>query len=77
MIESDLTKLEDLYRRGMRVMTLTWNNSTDWAKAQWTKPCMPTALSKRAQRFWTADRTADERAGHYRRFVAHRGTNLL
>lgn len=33
MIESDLTKLEDLYRRGMRYMTLTWNNSTDWASS--------------------------------------------
>lgn len=31
MIENDLTKLEALYNRGMRYMTLTWNNSTDWA----------------------------------------------
>jgi membrane dipeptidase len=31
MIESDLGKLEQLYKRGMRYMTLTWNNSTDWA----------------------------------------------
>src|SRR5437762_815903 len=31
MIEDDLTKLDSLYKRGMRYMTLTWNNSTSWA----------------------------------------------
>jgi membrane dipeptidase len=31
MIENDLNKLDSLYRRGMRYMTLTWNNSTSWA----------------------------------------------
>ena len=31
MIEDDLGKLEQLYDRGMRYMTLTWNNSTSWA----------------------------------------------
>jgi membrane dipeptidase len=31
MIEDDLNKLEELYKRGMRYMTLTWNNSTSWA----------------------------------------------
>ena len=31
MIENDLTKLDSLYKRGMRYMTLTWNNSTNWA----------------------------------------------
>jgi len=31
MIENDLGKLDVLYNRGARYMTLTWNNSTDWA----------------------------------------------
>ena len=31
MIENDLEKLQQLYDRGMRYMTLTWNNSTSWA----------------------------------------------
>jgi len=31
MIEDDLSKLDSLYNRGMRYMTLTWNNSTSWA----------------------------------------------
>ncbi len=31
MIENDLNKLDALYKRGMRYMTITWNNSTDWA----------------------------------------------
>lgn len=31
MIENDLGKLEALYNKGARYMTITWNNSTDWA----------------------------------------------
>lgn len=31
MIEDDISKLEELQKRGMRYMTLTWNNSTSWA----------------------------------------------
>lgn len=30
-IENDLEKLRILHQRGMRYLTLTWNNSTDWA----------------------------------------------
>ena len=30
-IANDLRKLEHFYRRGVRYMTLTWNNSTAWA----------------------------------------------
>jgi membrane dipeptidase len=31
MIENDLNKLDAFYKKGARYMTLTWNNSTDWA----------------------------------------------
>ena len=31
MMENDLGKLEALYKRGVRYMTITWNNSTPWA----------------------------------------------
>lgn len=31
MIENSLEKLEALYKRGVRYMTITWNNSTTWA----------------------------------------------
>ncbi|MGI8952844.1 MAG: dipeptidase [Chitinophagaceae bacterium] len=31
MIENSLDKLDSLYNRGVRYMTLTWNNSTPWA----------------------------------------------
>jgi len=31
MMENDLHKLDSLYARGTRYMTLTWNNSTSWA----------------------------------------------
>lgn len=31
MIENDLSKLDSLFRRGARYLTLTWNNSTSWA----------------------------------------------
>jgi membrane dipeptidase len=33
MIENDMNKLDALYKRGVRYMTITWNNSTDWATA--------------------------------------------
>jgi membrane dipeptidase len=31
MIEGDPSKLDSLYKRGVRYMTLTWNNNTSWA----------------------------------------------
>ena len=31
MIENDLSKLDSLFKRGVRYMTLTWNNSNPWA----------------------------------------------
>lgn len=33
MIEDDLNKIDLLYNRGVRYMTLTWNNSTSWASS--------------------------------------------
>jgi len=33
VIENSLVKLKNLYNLGMRCMTITWNNSTDWAVA--------------------------------------------
>ena len=33
MIEDDLNKIDSFYRRGARYMTLTWNNSTEWASS--------------------------------------------
>jgi membrane dipeptidase len=37
MIENDLTKLDALYNRGVRYMTITWNNSTSWATSALTE----------------------------------------
>jgi membrane dipeptidase len=31
VIENNLEKLKNLYNEGMRYLTITWNNSTDWA----------------------------------------------
>jgi membrane dipeptidase len=31
MIEEDIDNLDSLFKRGVRYMTLTWNNSTSWA----------------------------------------------
>ncbi len=33
MIEDKLENLDSLYKRGVRYMTLTWNNSTSWASS--------------------------------------------
>jgi membrane dipeptidase len=35
MIEDKIENLEKLYDRGIRYMTLTWNNSTSWASSAW------------------------------------------
>ncbi len=35
MIEDDLAKLENFYKRGARYMTLTWVNSTSWATSSY------------------------------------------
>jgi membrane dipeptidase len=37
MIENDLKKLDALYNRGVRYMTITWNNSTNWATSALTE----------------------------------------
>jgi membrane dipeptidase len=44
MIENDLSKLQALYNRGVRYMTLTWNNSTDWASSAWDESTRPDSL---------------------------------
>jgi membrane dipeptidase len=44
MIENDLNKLQALYNRGVRYMTLTWNNSTDWATSAWDETNKPDSL---------------------------------
>jgi len=41
MIENDLDKLTNLYNRGARYMTLTWNNSTDWATSAYDETFTP------------------------------------
>lgn len=33
MIAGDIANLDSLYKRGARYMTLTWNNSTEWASS--------------------------------------------
>ncbi|HEV8080598.1 MAG TPA: dipeptidase [Chitinophagaceae bacterium] len=37
MIENDLKNLDQLYSRGARYLTLTWNNSTPWATSALTE----------------------------------------
>jgi len=44
MIEDDLNKLDSLYTRGMRYMTLTWNNSTSWATSAMDETQHPDSL---------------------------------
>lgn len=47
MIESDLKKLDSLAARGMRYLTLTWNNSTEWATSARDESGAGMALSKK------------------------------
>lgn len=44
MMENDLGKLDALYKRGVRYMTITWNNSTPWATSALDETSSPTLL---------------------------------
>jgi membrane dipeptidase len=48
MIENKLENLDSLFKRGVRYMTLTWNNSTPWASsaADETQSTLPTGQHK-------------------------------
>ena len=46
MIESDLHKLDLIYERGARYMTLTWNNSTNWATSAMDETLKKDSLAK-------------------------------
>src|SRR5579862_1308130 len=45
MIEDDMDNLDSLFRRGVRYMTLTWNNSTSWATSAWDEKRRPFVVS--------------------------------
>jgi membrane dipeptidase len=47
MIESDRDRLEMLHKEGMRYLTLTWNNSTDWASSAMDETLHPEKLSQK------------------------------
>ncbi|HEX7844993.1 MAG TPA: dipeptidase [Chitinophagaceae bacterium] len=47
MIESDMQKLNELYEMGMRYLTLTWNNSTDWASSARDETERPDSLKQK------------------------------
>ena len=47
MIEEDMGKLEALYNRGMRYLTLTWNNSTPWASSAMDETLKPESLKQK------------------------------
>ena len=47
MIEEEIGKLEKLYDKGMRYMTLTWNNSTTWASSAMDETMFPEKLKQK------------------------------
>ncbi len=54
MIENDLSKLEALHQRGMRYMTITWNNSTSWATSAADETTAGGALNSEGKKGLTA-----------------------
>ncbi len=46
-IENSIEKLEQLYKRGVRYLGLTWNNSTDWASSAFDETTNPEKLKVR------------------------------
>ncbi|HEX4875922.1 MAG TPA: membrane dipeptidase, partial [Chitinophagaceae bacterium] len=47
MIENEISKLEKLYEKGMRYLTLTWNNSTNWASSAMDETLHPDKLKQK------------------------------
>lgn len=47
MIEEDMSKLDSLYSKGMRYLTLTWNNSTGWASSAMDETLNPDKLRQK------------------------------
>jgi membrane dipeptidase len=47
MIEESLANLETFYKRGVRYMTLTWNNSTSWATSAMDETTKKDSLRRR------------------------------
>lgn len=47
MIEDDTIKLRNLYDKGMRYLTLTWNNSTHWASSAMDETLHPDSLQQK------------------------------
>lgn len=47
MIEGEIGKLEKLYEKGMRYLTLTWNNSTEWASSAMDETLNPGKLKQK------------------------------
>lgn len=47
MIEEEISKLEKLYEKGMRYLTLTWNNSTNWASSAMDETLYPEKLQQK------------------------------
>ncbi len=54
MIENDINKLELLYKRGVRYMTITWNNSTPWATSAADETTTGGALNTEGKKGLTA-----------------------
>ncbi|HNU15662.1 MAG TPA: dipeptidase [Chitinophagaceae bacterium] len=47
MIEEDMAKLDSLYSKGMKYLTLTWNNSTGWASSAMDETLNPDKLKQK------------------------------
>jgi len=54
MMENNLSKLDTLYNRGVRYMTLTWNNSTSWATSASDETAEDGALNSEGKKGLTA-----------------------
>lgn len=53
-IENSIENLEALYQRGTRYMTLTWNNSTDWATSAFDSETKPEFRDRGLSKFGKA-----------------------
>ncbi|RYZ53456.1 MAG: membrane dipeptidase, partial [Chitinophagaceae bacterium] len=61
MIEDNLSYLDSFYKRGVRYLTLTWNNSTSWATSAMDETA---AKEKRGNNNTTSSQSGDSAAVH-------------
>ena len=77
MIEDDINRLDTFYNRGVRYMTLTWNNSPSWASSHAAENSSKYTGPKGTERFWKTNHSKNEPIRHHRGCISCRVKKLF